>query len=191
MKGKIRLTDPALEEIIRSAWETKDVESTGYLYGRHYLAKGISFWYISFAHAMQLAERTPNGCNSFEDGNRHCYHFYQDVGGFHSHPTSRKQKNGIRKKSPGRVYLSKDGDIPNLKERLEERPHEIEIVVGLRKANKIHDLPLCKYLVSYYLHDLDTKKNYRIQIGGYYLDNGRVRKAEILVSKRASKVVWW
>jgi len=186
MKCVIRIRDTALEELVRCAWETKTIESIGGLFGKIRRVNNHRLYDIYSVHASQLAIRYPNSCETLDGGERSGhYFFYPEIGDFHSHPTSRKQKNGIRKKDPGRVYLSKNCDVPSLK----ETPKLISVVISVKRTKDNYFLKKSPYKLSVYLDD--DGKTYRFDIGGYYFDNNKVRKARIVVSKRASKILWW
>jgi proteasome lid subunit RPN8/RPN11 len=186
MRCIIKLRDLALEEIIRSAWETLKIESDGILFGKLIVNGHKRIFDVFSVHPFQLAERYPNGVY-LQDGSERAGHYFFNsvVGEFHSHPTSRKQRKGVRKTDPGRVYLGKEKDLPQLK----KTPEQIEMVIAWRKTNRDYSLTHNPYKLSFYLED--NKRFYRFDIGGYHLVGNRHLKAEMVVSKRFEKLLWW
>ena len=62
-------------------------------------------WVVEIAHPVQLAKRFPNGVNPEDGSIRADWNLlYKLIGEYHLHPTSRIQRNGIRKKSWKSLY---------------------------------------------------------------------------------------
>jgi len=159
--AKIQVQAIPFEEILRSAYETLKIECIGSLFG-------------------ERRERFPNSA-TLEDGSIRADWslLYDNIGGYHLHPTTRKKINGVRVTSPGRVYLSKL-DRKNLR----DDPELIEMVVALRRVKEKGKLGENPFLISGYVGDGQT---YRFDVGGYYYSR-RIRRAVMQVPGKVLKI---
>ncbi len=175
----IQIQTFAFEEILRACLETLNVESIGRVFGeRCERRKGIS-WIIESAHPAQLAKRYPASSDFEVNPARTDFSLISEkLGDYHSHPTSRAQVNGIRRKWPGQVYLS-EGDRKDF-----EGKDRIEIVVGLRHLKRKSVLEENPLLTSGYIEY--QGRIYRFDIGGYYRDRG-FRRAIMRVPRKVLK----
>jgi hypothetical protein len=181
MEGEIRIEDSPFEELIRAAWETRDIDSDGYLFGETILKKTKSLWIIHSVHPTQLADRTPLKVIPKKGAERaEFFLFHKPIGEFHSHVDSILRENGEKKKIRSRLYLTK-ADF----ERLNDEKYEIEIVIGVRKTNRVMKLQYNPYLISSYMVN---GAPYRFDISGYYIDGGK-RRAKMTISEKASKEI--
>ena len=178
--AKIQVQAIPFEEILRSAYETLKIECIGSLFGERRERKSSLIWVVESAHPVQLAARFPNSA-TLEDGSIRADWslLYDNIGGYHLHPTTRKKINGVRVTSPGRVYLSKL-DRKNLR----DDPELIEMVVALRRVKEKGKLGENPFLISGYVGDGQT---YRFDVGGYYYSR-RIRRAVMQVPGKVLKI---
>jgi proteasome lid subunit RPN8/RPN11 len=173
-RTEINIEKYAFEEILRSAYETLHIECTGTLFGEK--QKDGRGWIVESAHPIQLAKRTPNGVDSLVGADRSSWSLCQDyIGGYHSHPVSKIQVNGVKEMSPARVNLS-DDDKKEI-----TGPDYIELVIAIRKVS--HKAILTDnnpFLAGGYIKN--KNRIYRFDLGGYYFNNQkRIRRAKISV----------
>ncbi len=182
MLAKIRIQEIPFEEILRSSYETLSIECIGTLFGEDIETRRRLLWVVEAAHPIQLAKRF-SASTYPEDGSiRADWSLLYDVlGGYHLHPTGRKQRKGIRRNEPGRVYLSRQD-----REDLVNDEVKIEVVSALRMVKKPRKLKENPFLISGYLRC--GERDYRVDVGGYYY-NGGIRKAVIEVPRKILKMI--
>ncbi|HRZ85357.1 MAG TPA: hypothetical protein P5277_01120 [Candidatus Paceibacterota bacterium] len=177
MKYKTYIQALAFEEIIRSAYETLHVECQGVLFGIQKENKDNLVWIVESAHPIQLVKRYNKKTEPLIGSERGlCSLITEKIGDFHLHPS---QKN-----NPGRMALSKT-DINGLK----ENSPGIEILLALKHVKtrkKLKEKPL---LISGYL--CEDNQTYNINMGVYHYDDfdKRIRRCEIIVSKKMRSLI--
>ena len=180
--GKILIKELPFEEIIRSAYETLKIECGGFLFGERFEKGKKLIWAIESAHPIQLAKRFPSSYEPQDGSIRADWSLlHETIWGYHLHPTSRQQQNGIRKTRPGKICLS-ECDRKNLR----EDPKGIEIIMSLKRVKRTITLKDNPFIVAGYLREGGII--YHIDMGGYYF-NGRIYKALIEVPKRILKEI--
>src|SRR3990167_7965879 len=116
------LEDLAFEEIIRSVYESFNVECRGILFGKIKQTKADTKYYVESAHAIQLAKRYYNKVHPSNGSWRGDWRILNNIiGSYHSHPehitiTEYVNIGGeIIERGLGRVNTS-EPDRKNLKE---------------------------------------------------------------------------
>jgi len=182
-RAEIKIEKYPFEEILRSAHETLHIECTGTLFGKR--QKDELYWIIESAHPIQLAKRTPNQVNSLVCLDRSNWSLYQNyIGGYHSHPVSKIQVEGIKEILPARVNLSDEDkkEIFGL--------DYIELVIAIRKVSHKSILKDNNpFLIGGYIEN--KNKIYKFDMGGYYFNKQfkRIRRAEIFVPSKLLRML--
>ena len=177
-----RIEDIAFEEILRSTYETLNVECKGVLFGELKETKSRTAYFVESAHPIQLAIRCPNYIIYTEGSERSDWKLYNEqIGGYHSHPRGRVQENGIRKIEDGKVVPGKRD-----KRNLKEDQGKIEIITSLKRVKRKINLSENPFIVSGYIDN--NGEVYRFDMGSYVY-NGRIRRCFVKVSPKALRLV--
>ena len=183
---KIVIRDLALEEILRSAFETLKVECGGVVFGDRSIKKSCETYVISSVHPFQLAGRNVSTLDPKDGAERSYLSFLQEsIGEFHSHPSGRRQLNYKRTIDIGRVHMSGED-----KDALKRDKNKTEIVVAWREVKQKGVLSSENpYLVSGYIENRDLYRGILRFDMGAYIHNGRLRRCPVVVSPKMLRLL--
>ncbi len=173
----IKLKRIALGQLIASAYGVLSVETRGILVGEIANKKSSLDYVIEAAHPVQSAWRTPSRVVSNAEEECRVKEILNGVGHYHSHLRVREKRNGSSIYSAGRVYLS----ITDKESIINNYVNAIELVIAMNSTERVSSIRVTPHTIRGCF--LDDKKIYRVEIGGYYLDES-LRKRRARVSAR-------
>ncbi|MCU0642163.1 MAG: hypothetical protein MUF61_01105 [archaeon] len=176
----VEIKKPALVQMIAAVYEPiKPLECTGLLGGE---MNGDRIK-VRLAQPAQIVDRRPASVDYANEWKRIrdlISRSYDFLGGFHSHLRTIVQEDSEKRIDLGTVGLS-ETDTETMKD---EYPRGIEIVIAMNPSRRKIPARVSDYRIIGYLAGRG-KRNYRLEIGAYYLDGSlRKRRAELHVQKR-------
>ncbi len=181
----VEIKREAFVQIVAAAYESLRVECTGFLGGEKY-GRRIE---VRLAQPAQMVERRPGSAvydNEWKRIREIISRDYDFLGGFHSHLKTIVQEKLKRRIDFGSVMLS-ETDMSTM---MDQYPEGIEIIVAMNPSKRKIPVQVSENRITGYIGN-GGRRNYRLDIGAYYLDAGmKKRRAELHVPRRVLNAVF-
>lgn len=177
MKTIARIEQIPLGQLVAATLSAMNVESDGYVIGEVHTSKRSRHFEVQALHLTQLTKRKPASVEWDTTEMQKISRFVNALGGFHSHLYCRTTKNGNHVYQNGLFRLS-DEDVNSIKTYY---PKGIELLAVMNPSSNNKKIIIGPHDLSGGIYH--QGRNYHIQIGAFYLERGRSKRAELEVSE--------
>lgn len=177
MRTITRIERIPLGQLVAATLSAMNVESDGYIVGELNTSKKFRHFEVQALHLTQLTKRKPASVEWDTNEMQKISRFVPVLGGFHSHLYCRTTKNGNHVYQNGIFRLS-DEDVNSIKTYY---PKGIELLAVMNPSSNHKTITIGPDYISGGISHLG--RNYHMQIGVFYLERGRSKKAELEVSE--------